>query len=196
MLAAGRVVGWFQGRMEFGPRALGARSILADARDPAMRSRLNRRIKLREGFRPFAPSVLAEAGHATFDLPAGRHTPYMALTTQVRGAASPSGTAIAIPAVTHVDGSARVQTVDRVRHGRYRRLLERFAAVTGCPVLVNTSLNVRGEPIACSPQDAIRCLLGTDLDALAIGDFLMLADQQPPPLATRARQEMAAIPPD
>lgn len=194
LLDAGQVVGWFQGRMEFGPRALGARSILGDARSAEMQSRMNRKIKFRESFRPFAPSVLAERADAWFDLPAGRESPYMLLTTGVRAdrmrpvppeqaAARGLDKLLAcrseIPAVTHVDGSARLQTVDAARHGRYHRLLRRFEARTGCPVVINTSFNVRGEPIVCRPADAWQCFLGTNMDALVLERFLLLRGEQP-----------------
>lgn len=190
-LEQGRALGWFQGRMEFGPRALGARSILADARSPEMQSRLNLKIKFRESFRPFAPSVLAEDAAEWFDLPVA--SPYMLLVAEVAsGQRVRSDDEVAgaegldklrvvrsrIPAVTHVDCSARVQTVDGNGQPRYRRLLEAFKARTGCPVLVNTSFNVRGEPIICSPEDAWRCFMRTDLDTLAIGNCLLRKEEQ------------------
>ena len=207
LLAAGQVVGWFQGRMEFGPRALGARSILADPRAPDMQSRINLKIKFREGFRPFAPAVLRESAERYFDL-AGLEgeSPYMLQVVPVRSARetdvapqdvtspeaassetdAPQGLARlarvrgALPAVTHVDGSARVQTVDATRNPRFHRLLKAFEAETGCPVLVNTSFNVRGEPIVCTPEDAWGCFLRTHLDALVIGPFLLRKAAQPP----------------
>ncbi len=194
LLDDGKVVGWFQGRMEFGPRALGARSILGDARSPEMQSRMNRKIKFRESFRPFAPSVLAERVADWFDLPAGRESPYMLLTANVRSdrmrsippeqaQASGLDKLLAcrsdIPAVTHVDGSARLQTVDEARHGRYWRLFRRFEERTGCPVLINTSFNVRGEPIVCRPADAWQCFLGTNMDVLVLERFLLLREDQP-----------------
>ena len=163
-LVEGKVVGWFAGRMEFGPRALGARSILADPRDPAMRERLNALVKKREGFRPFAPAILLEHLGAHMDLEGP--SPFMTETCQVR---SP----LDLPAVTHVDGSARVQTVDRATHPRFAALLERFCARTGCPILVNTSFNVRGEPIVCTPEDALRCVAGSQIDCLVLEDFLI-----------------------
>ena len=190
LLAAQQTVGWFQGRAEFGPRALGHRSILADPRDPAVQRRVNLQIKFRESFRPFAPSVLAERAAAVFDLagPTGRDaaSPYMLLVGPVRGA-TVHGEGLerlrhiesAVPAVTHVDGSARVQTVTAARNGIYYDLLKAFEARTataeapGCPVLVNTSFNVRGEPIVHSPQDAVRVFLRTHMDALAIGRFVV-----------------------
>jgi carbamoyltransferase len=163
-LAAGQVVGWFQGAMELGPRALGARSILASPLDPGMRERLNRHVKRREGFRPFAPAVLADraAAHFALDHP----SPFMLETCAVR---SP----LALPAVTHVDGSARPQTVDPETAPRLAALLTAFERRTGCPVLLNTSFNVRGEPIVASPADALFCFADAGLDALAIEDFVV-----------------------
>lgn len=164
LLAKGQVVGWFQGRMEFGPRALGARSILGDARKPEMKKNMNLKIKFREGFRPFAPIVLSERTTQYFALQS--ESPYMLLTAR---SLDPRG----LPAVTHVDQSARVQTVDQLDHPLLHRLLSEFEAVTGCGVLVNTSFNVRGEPIVLSPKHAVDCFLNTDIDALAIGEFLV-----------------------
>jgi carbamoyltransferase len=192
LLAAGKVVGWFCGRMEFGPRALGSRSILADPRRPEMQSLLNRKIKFRESFRPFAPSVLeAEAGD-WFALGPATESPYMLLTAPVQegrrravetdgesGLAKLKALRSEIPAVTHVDYSARLQTVDPDRHGRYHRLLEAFRSRTGCPVLVNTSFNVRGEPIVCSPADAYRCFMATDIDVLVLEDAVLDKESQP-----------------
>jgi len=172
LLAEGKVVGWFQGRMEFGPRALGARSILADPRDPAMRDALNRKIKFREGFRPFAPAVRDDRAADWFEL--DRPSPYMLLVAKARAGREP------LPAVTHVDGSARVQTVDRETNPRFFALLEAFERLTGVPVVVNTSFNVRGEPVVCSPDDAYRCFMRTDMDALVIGRSLLLKSDQPP----------------
>ncbi len=188
LLAAEKVVGWFQGRMEFGPRALGARSILGDARSRQMQSVMNLKIKFRESFRPFAPSVLEEHASEYFELPPGHESPYMLLVALVQleqRITSVAGTAAqgldklktcrsTIPAVTHVDYSARVQTVDAERHGRYRQLLERFHAKTGCPVLINTSFNVRGEPIVCTPAEAYRCFLSTHIDALVLERFVLV----------------------
>lgn len=193
MLMDGEVVGWFHGRMEFGPRALGARSILADARDPKIQSLMNLKIKFRESFRPFAPCVLRERAADYFDFPSDSESPYMLLVAPVshkyRTALSESDqkTMVAdpnlnrrvnvvrstIPAVTHVDFSARLQTIDELRHGRFYRLLKTFEQKSGCPVLVNTSFNVRGEPIVASPQDALRCFLSTDMDALVMEDFVV-----------------------
>ena len=192
-LAAGQAVGWFQGRMEFGPRALGNRSILGDARSPTMQKTLNLKVKHRESFRPFAPSVLREDVGDWFALDGD--SPYMLLTASVKQSRrKPPAEAqdalfgidrlnVArsdIPAVTHVDYSARVQTVHRETNPRYHALLEAFKARTGCPVIVNTSFNVRGEPIVCTPADAFRCFMGTDLDCLAIGNcFLRKVEQDP-----------------
>ena len=160
LLEQGGVVGWYQGRMEFGPRALGNRSILADARRPEMQEKLNRKIKFRESFRPFAPAVLLErvADYFEFDRP----SPYMLFTAPVR----PSATAI--PAVTHVDGSARLQTVAANENPRFHRLLCEFEKRTGCAVLVNTSFNLRGEPPVCTPQDAFRCFMRSGMDYLVL----------------------------
>ncbi|HEV2845101.1 MAG TPA: carbamoyltransferase N-terminal domain-containing protein [Thermoanaerobaculia bacterium] len=163
-LAAGQVVGWFHGPMELGPRALGARSLLADPRDPGMRDRLNGLVKKREAFRPFAPSVLASHAAEHFEL--NHASPFMLETCRV---ISP----LDLPAVTHVDGSARPQTVDPGVAPRYAALLEAFRRRTGCPVLVNTSFNVRGEPIVCSPADALFCMGQSGIDALALEDFLI-----------------------
>ena len=190
-LADGKAIGWFQGRMEFGPRALGGRSILGDARSPAMQKLLNLKVKYRESFRPFAPSVLRERVSEWFDLDCD--SPYMLLVAGVREdrrrAMSESEQALfgidklnivrsEIPAVTHVDYSARIQTVHRETNPRYHALIESFETLTGCPVIVNTSFNVRGEPIVCTPADAFRCFMGTDIEVLAVGDFwLEKADQ-------------------
>jgi carbamoyltransferase len=196
LLADEKVVGWFSGRMEFGPRALGARSILGDARSPRMQATMNRKIKFRESFRPFAPIVLAEYAHEWFDLEPGQESPYMLLVAPVR---APHRLALdraerrvmeqdpdlcrrvnvarsTIPAVTHVDDSARIQTVDSGRNPRLYRLLQAFYGLTGCPVLVNTSFNVRGEPIVCTPQDAYRCFLATDIDVLVLEDCMVLKE--------------------
>jgi carbamoyltransferase len=193
MLADGEIVGWFQGRMEFGPRALGARSILGDPRPSSMQADMNLKIKFRESFRPFAPSVLAEHVAEWFDLGPGHESPYMLLVAPVctarRVAISPERKAIMendpdlcrrasvvrsqVPAVTHVDGSARLQTVDAGRNPRYHRLLTAFYEQTGCPILVNTSFNVRGEPIVCTPEEAYRCFLATDMDALVMEDVIV-----------------------
>jgi len=197
-LADGKALGWHQGRMEFGPRALGGRSILGDARSPTMQKLLNLKVKYRESFRPFAPSVLREDAGDWFDL--DTDSPYMQLVADVsakhRIAMTREQQSLfgidrlnvprsSIPAVTHVDYSARVQTVHRETNPRYHALLERFKVLTGCPVVVNTSFNVRGEPIACTPEDAFRCFMGTDIDVLAVGNCLLRKEDQDPSLATR-----------
>ncbi|HOS04275.1 MAG TPA: carbamoyltransferase, partial [Candidatus Hydrogenedentes bacterium] len=192
LMSAGKVVGWFQGRMEFGPRALGARSILGDPRNRAMQSVLNLKIKFRESFRPFAPTVLVERVNDVFEL--DRESPYMLLVADVSGKHLRSLTPEEreaqgfaklkvirsdLPAITHVDNSARIQTVDRRDNPRYYRLIERFCAKTGCPVIINTSFNVRGEPIVCTPQDAYRCFMRTNMDYLALGPFVLDKALQP-----------------
>ncbi len=192
ILAAGGVVGLFRGRMEYGPRALGARSIIADPRDPGMQQRLNLKIKFREGFRPFAPSVREEDAAEYFELDAA--SPYMLMVAPVREAQRKPLAAVGeslsglkllqldrstIPAVTHVDYSARIQTVSREVSPFYHRVLTAFKELQGCPVLVNTSFNVRGEPIVCSPTDAVRCFLNTGIDALAMDGFLALKADAP-----------------
>jgi carbamoyltransferase len=194
LLSERNVVGWFQGRMEFGPRALGHRSILGDPRDSEMQSTMNRKIKFRESFRPFAPAVLQERAAEFFQIDEGTESPYMLLVAGVAEAkrrAAPAGKREAsrwerlqevrseIPAVTHVDDSARLQTVDRQRNPRFHRLLQCFAEQTGCPVLINTSFNVRGEPIVGTPEDAYRCFLATNMDVLVLGNALLLKAEQP-----------------
>ncbi len=194
LLIEEKVVGWFHGRMEFGPRALGARSIIGDARSEKMQSIMNRKIKFRESFRPFAPCVLREEVHNYFELPHRQDSPYMLLVAEVKHdkrhkldgeSAGLKGVdrllkarRSVIPAVTHVDYSARVQTVDAQRHGRFYRLMKAFHGQTGCPVLVNTSFNVRGEPIVCSPEHAYRCFMSTNMDALVLEDYLLLKSEQ------------------
>ncbi len=192
LLAEGKVVGWFSGRMEFGPRALGARSILGDPRNPKMQSVMNLKIKFRESFRPFAPAVRAERVADYFAL--DRPSPYMLIVAPVKeelrtplseeyralfGIDKLNVPRSTIPAVTHVDYSARVQTVDRAVNLRFYRLLRRFEELTGCAVLVNTSFNVRGEPIVCTPQDAYRCFMRTEMDYLAIENFVLDKSGQP-----------------
>jgi carbamoyltransferase len=167
-LAGGKVVGWFQGRMEFGPRALGNRSILADPRDAAMKDRINATVKKREPFRPFAPAVIEEDAREYFDMTGLQSSPFMLFTVPVR-----QGKQCVIPAVTHVDGTARVQTVSQKTNPRFAALLEAFRSRTGIPVLLNTSFNVKNEPIVCTPSDALRCFLSTDIDCVALGDFLV-----------------------
>ena len=192
LLADEKVVGWHQGRMEFGPRALGGRSILGDPRSTKMQSVMNLKIKYRESFRPFAPSVLREHVHEWFDL--NVDSPYMLLVAPVRTdhriAMTPEQERLfgieklnvprsTIPAVTHVDYSARIQTVHRETNPRYHALLSRFHALTGCPVLVNTSFNVRGEPIVCTPRDSWLCFMRTEMDALVVGSFVLRKERQP-----------------
>ena len=194
-LAAGKALGWFQGRMEFGPRALGARSILADPRSPTAQRTLNLKVKFRESFRPFAPSVLREEVQDWFDL--DHDSPYMLLVADVKkdrrreltseelsrfGIERLNIVRSEIPAVTHVDHSARIHTVHRETNPRYHALLRAFSQRTGCPVLVNTSFNIRGEPIVCTPEDAWRCFMGTAIDSLAIGNCFI----------DKARQNSAA----
>lgn len=190
-LADGKAIGWFQGRMEFGPRALGARSIIADPRSPGMQKQLNLKVKYRESFRPFAPSVLREDLSDWFQLDVD--SPYMLLVADVVqekqlvmseaqkklfGIEKLNVLRSEIPAVTHLDYSARIQTVHKETSPRYYRLISKFKALTGCPVLVNTSFNVRGEPIVCTPEDAFHCFMGTELDLLAVGNALLQkADQ-------------------
>ncbi|MBF0267886.1 MAG: carbamoyltransferase [Alphaproteobacteria bacterium] len=194
-LADGKALGWFQGRMEFGPRALGGRSILGDPRSPSMQKTLNLKVKYRESFRPFAPSVLREDVADWFELDGD--SPYMLLVAPVKEAHRRAMTdqeqalfgieklnvpRSSIPAVTHVDYSARIQTVHAGTNPRYHALISRFKELTGCPVVVNTSFNVRGEPIVGSPEDAFRCFMGTEIEALAVGNCLMLKEEQDPAL--------------
>ncbi|MFO0829110.1 MAG: carbamoyltransferase [Phycisphaerales bacterium] len=194
LIGSEKVVGWVQGRMEFGPRALGCRSILGDARSSAMQTTMNVKIKFRESFRPFAPSVLEERVHDYFEMRPNQPSPYMLLVAAVakdkRTAGGADGAArvgldklnavrSTVPAITHVDCSARVQTVDRHRHGRYHKLLQAFERRTGCPVVINTSFNVRGEPIVCTPEEAYRCFMGTNMDALVLERFVLLREDQP-----------------
>ncbi len=167
-----KVIGWFQGRMEFGPRALGNRSILADARNPENKDVVNMKIKFREGFRPFAPSVLEERIGDYFEL--DQPTPYMLLVAQVRENNR------TIPSVTHVDGSARIQSVDRETNPKYHGLIKRFEDKTGCGVIINTSFNVRGEPIVCTPHDAYMCFMRTNMDVLVMDRFYMVKPDQKP----------------
>jgi carbamoyltransferase len=190
-LAEGRAVGWFQGRMEFGPRALGGRSILGDARSPSMQKTLNLRVKYRESFRPFAPSVLREEVGNWFELE--EDSPYMLLVAGVDkrrrremteeeqalfGIEKLNTIRSEIPAVTHVDYSARIQTVHKETNPAYHALISAFNRLTGCPVVVNTSFNVRGEPIVCTPEDAFRCFMGTDIERLVVGNCLLDKEAQ------------------
>ena len=194
-LAGGNAIGWFQGRMEFGPRSLGCRSILGDPRDPSMQKKLNLKVKYRESFRPFAPSVTREKVAEWFDI--NVDSPYMLLVAPVAekrchkmtpeqqklfGIEKLNVPRSSIPAVTHVDYSARVQTVHRETNPLYHDLINRFAQLTGCPVLVNTSFNVRSEPIVCTPEDAFRCFMGTEIDMLVVGNCVLRKEQQDPGL--------------
>ena len=202
LLAEEKVVGWFQGRMEFGPRALGARSILGDPRSARMQSVMNLKIKFRESFRPFAPSVLRERVSDYFGMDCD--SPYMLLVAPVRDELRLSMTEeqqklfgieklnvprSTIPAVTHVDYSARIQTVRREENPLFYDLLRAFERRTGCPVLVNTSFNVRGEPIVCTPEQAYTCFMRTEMDYLALGDFLLDKREQGELVETKAWQE-------
>jgi carbamoyltransferase len=203
-LSSGQVVGWFSGAMEYGPRALGARSILADAREPEMQKKLNLKIKFRESFRPFAPIVLEEDRSQYFE--GDRPSPYMLFTEKVKNDKRVSVTAeqeklegierlnlvrSSIPAVTHVDNSARLQTVNKNKNPRLHRLLEIFKKQTGDSVLVNTSFNVRGEPIVCSPEDAYNCFMATDMDVLVLEDFILYKNQQIPSVLPREERGFA-----
>ncbi|HUG90709.1 MAG TPA: carbamoyltransferase [Planctomycetaceae bacterium] len=194
LIADEKVVGWLQGRMEYGPRALGSRSILGDARSTRMQSVMNLKIKFRESFRPFAPSVLEERVDEFFEMRPREQSPYMLLVapvaaskrhelngqqTGLEGVEKLKVQRSVVPAITHVDYSARVQTVDAGRHGRYYKLLKAFEAQTGSPVIINTSFNVRGEPIVCTPEQAWRCFLGTNMDALVLERFVLLKSEQP-----------------
>jgi carbamoyltransferase len=194
-LADGAAVGWFQGRMEFGPRALGNRSILGDPRSPSMQKTLNLKVKYRESFRPFAPSVLREKVADWFDL--DLDSPYMLLVADVAesrirkmtddeqalfGIDKLNIVRSSIPAVTHIDYSARVQTVHQESNPLYYGLIERFEHLTGCPVLINTSFNMRSEPIVCTPEDAFRCFMGTELDLLVVGNAVLHKPDQDPAL--------------
>ncbi len=190
LLAAGKIVAWFQGPMEFGPRALGARSILGDPRDPTMQSRMNLKIKFRESFRPFAPSIKKENVHQYFDF--AEDSPYMLMVAPVKekhrlpvenltGFQALQQKRSTVPAITHVDYSARLHTVTEESNPRYYKLLSAFEKITSCPLLVNTSFNVRGEPIVCSPEDAYRCFLRTEIDYLVIENLLLKREDQPQP---------------
>ena len=192
LLSQGKIIGWMSGRMEFGPRALGGRSILGDARDPEMQKRMNLKIKYRESFRPFAPSVLAEHVTDWFDI--DRESPYMLLVAEVArkhqipmtseqeqlfGIEKLNVPRSTIPAATHIDYSARIQTVHRDTNPRYYELINEFYKLTGCPVVVNTSFNVRGEPIVCTPDDAYRCFMRSDIDVLIVNQWIFLKEDQP-----------------
>ena len=203
-IASEKVVGWCQGRMEFGPRALGSRSILGDARSENMQRVMNVKIKFRESFRPFAPSVLQDSVDDYFDVRPRESSPYMLLTSPVKesvrlkvNGASLSGIdklklkRSTVPAITHVDYSARMQTVDVDRHGRYYRLLKAFEARTGCPVIINTSFNVRGEPIVCRPEEAYRCFLATDMDVLVLENCVLHKEDQPESARPKTEEYLA-----
>ncbi|MGA3284192.1 MAG: carbamoyltransferase [Verrucomicrobiota bacterium] len=212
MIAEGRTVGWFHGRMEFGPRALGARSIIGDARNTTMQATMNLKIKFRESFRPFAPCVLRERASDFFAMRPGQESPYMLLVAPVlEKHRTPLSDAdqrkmieapdlrqrvnivrSIVPAITHVDYSARIQTVDEKRHGRFYRLMKTFERLTGCPIIVNTSFNVRGEPIVCTPHDAYRCFLATDMDALVLEDFVLRKEKMKKSVAEAEREKYLA----
>jgi carbamoyltransferase len=209
LLSREKVVGHMAGRMEFGPRALGNRSILGDARSTEMQLAMNLKTKFRESFRPFAPAVLRERVSDYFEMKPDAESPYMLLVAPLaadkrkdlngqprRGLDKLKQNRSVVPAITHVDYSARVQTVDPERHGRFYRILERFEHMTGCPVVINTSFNVRGEPIVCSPEDSYRCFMATDMDALVLERCLLLKEEQP----ERNQQDWTAyvkdLPPD
>ena len=198
LLEQGKTIGWFQGRMEFGPRALGCRSIIGDARSPQMQQTMNLKIKFRESFRPFAPCVLREHVDEVFEMRPDEDSPYMlmvapvreelrtALDTEQRTRMDDDDLRVRVavprsqyPAITHVDFSARVQTVDAQRHGRFYRVMRRFYERTGSPVIVNTSFNIRGEPIVCTPEEAYRCFMATDMDCLVLEDHVLLKTDQP-----------------
>ena len=194
LIADEKVIGWMQGRMEFGPRSLGGRSILGDARSTEMQSLMNLKIKFRESFRPFAPSVLQERVGEYFEMRSCEQSPYMLLVAAVReqhrtklngedlsqkGIDKLKVKRSDVPAITHVDHSARVQTVDADRHGRYYKLMKKFEQQTGSPVIINTSFNVRGEPIVCTPEHAFRCFMATNMDVLVLERFVLLKQQQP-----------------
>ena len=191
-IAEGKVIGHMQGRMEFGPRALGNRSIIGDARSLEMQTVMNLKIKFRESFRPFAPAVMQDHVHKWFDMKEKQPSPYMLLVADVlpsvRTSSAPEDKKgldllkqgrSKVPAITHVDYSARVQTVDSERHPRFYSIVERFYEMTGCPVVINTSFNVRGEPIVCTPEDAYRCFIGTNMDVLVIENFVLMKSDQP-----------------
>jgi len=198
LLAQGKVIGWFQGRMEYGPRALGSRSILGDARSIDMQRIMNRKIKFRESFRPFAPCVLQELVDSVFEMRPGEDSPYMLLVASVlQDLRTPlnsedlkrmrdpdlrvrvSVPRSKLPAITHVDYSARIQTVDEERHGRFYRLMRQFYELTGCPAMVNTSFNIRGEPIVCTPGDAYQCFMATGMDCLVLENMILMKGSQP-----------------
>jgi carbamoyltransferase len=212
ILAEGKIIGWFHGRMEFGPRALGARSIIGDARNRAMQANMNLKIKFRESFRPFAPCVLQERVSDYFEMRADQESPYMLMVAPVlekhrvplsetdRKQMSEAAdlrhrvniVRSILPAITHVDYSARIQTVDEKRHGRFYRLMKTFESLTGCPIIVNTSFNVRGEPIVCTPHEAYRCFLATDMDALVLENFVLRKEQMKKSVTEAEREKYLA----
>ena len=190
-LADGNAIGWMQGRMEFGPRALGGRSIIADPRSPIMQKQLNLKVKYRESFRPFAPSVLREDVSKWFEHEID--SPYMLLVANIKKDKRRAMTAVeeslfgieklniprsSVPAITHVDYSARIQTVHKDTNFLYYKVISKFKEKTGCPIVVNTSFNVRGEPIICTPTDAFKCFMGTEMDMLTIGNYVRYKEQQ------------------
>jgi carbamoyltransferase len=191
-LENGEIIGWFQGRMEFGPRALGARSIIGDARNLEMQKKMNLKIKYRESFRPFAPSVLLEYVSVWFEH--DKESPYMLMVAPVKeekripmthgqkglfGIDKLNIPRSDIPSITHVDYSARIQTVDGKNNQKYYRLIKKFYENTGCPIIVNTSFNVRGEPIVCTPEDAYRCFMRTEMDTLVLENYVLSKNEQP-----------------
>jgi carbamoyltransferase len=193
LIASEKIIGWFDGRMEFGPRALGARSIIGDARSPEMQAKMNIKIKFREGFRPFAPSVLYEKVGEYFEIDS--ESPYMLLVADVKkerrrmmtndeeklwGIEKLNIVRSDIPAITHVDYSARLQTVHKETNPKYYKLIEQFEKDTGCAVIINTSFNVRGEPIVCTPEDAYKCFMRTNIDYLVLGNYLLAKEDQKP----------------
>lgn len=207
-LADQKVVGWMQNRMEFGPRALGSRSILGDPRSEEMQTLMNLKIKFRESFRPFAPSVLQENANDYFELSPADESPYMLLVAdvqsdkretlskeaeQLEGIERRKIKRSTVPAITHVDYSARVQTVDRERHGRYYKLIKEFEELTGCPMVINTSFNIRGEPIVCTPEDAYRCFMVTNMDVLVLEDYVLLKEEQEGATQHEIDQHLAAF---
>jgi carbamoyltransferase len=209
LIADGKVVGHMAGRAEFGPRALGNRSILGDPRLPEMQSVMNLKIKFRESFRPFAPAVLAERAHEFFEIEPGQESPYMLLVAKVQPAQRlqpPEGgrrglqrlgvPRSMVPAITHVDDSARVQTVDRQRNPRFHEIISHFAARTGCPLVINTSFNIRGEPIVNTPEEAYRCFMATGMDALVIENFVLRKEDQTAPTRFDRQQYLSGFVPD
>ncbi|MEP3932723.1 carbamoyltransferase family protein, partial [Rhodopirellula bahusiensis] len=208
LLADGKVVGWVQGRMEFGPRSLGNRSILGDPRNTEMQSTMNLKIKYRESFRPFAPSVLDECATDCFEMKDGASSPYMLFTfdvlpsrrkepvTPVEGIGRVRQVRSDLPAITHLDYSARVQTVSESRQPRFHSLLKTFHEQTGCPALINTSFNVRGEPIVRTAADAYRCFMATQMDVLVVGNHLMLREEQPESAVASSQTYLSNLAPD